>query len=362
MVKRILIYGMTNLKGGVESYIMNVYRNLDYNKIIFDYICDFPEMAYYNEVLENGSKVYFIPSKRKNLFLHLWNFFKILKKHKEYEVVYFNILNASAAISMLPVRLLGRKVISHSHNSSDINMKIHNKFKWLLNKLSNEKLACSYEAGKYMYLNGYNYTVINNAINLDKFSFSEKIRDEYRKKFEVQEKKVLLHVARMDKVKNPLFLIEILKELVMKDKDYVLFYIGKGNLEEKIKEKVKESKLQQHVFFLGEVNNVNDYMQMADVFILPSLFEGMPIVLIEAQACKLPVVMSDNITKEVALTKEVAYLSLEENINVWATEINRLIVETNAKRNLINISRIIEEYDIKKLVTTIQKILCGENR
>jgi VI polysaccharide biosynthesis protein VIPC/TVIE len=360
MVKRILIYGMTNLKGGVESYIMNIYRNLDYNEIIFDYICDFHEMAYYDEVLKNGSKVYFIPSKRKNLFLHLWNFFKILKNHKEYKVVYFNILNASAAISMIPVRLLGRKVISHSHNSSDINMKIHNKFKWLLNKVSNERLACSYEAGKYMYLNGYNYTVINNAINLDKFSFSEKIRDEYRKKFEVQEKKVLLHVARMDKVKNPLFLIQILKELVIRDKDYVLFYIGKGNLEEKIKEKVNESKLQQHVFFLGEVDNVNDYMQMADVFVLPSLFEGMPIVLIEAQACKLPIVISDSITKDVNLSEKVVYLSLKENVNIWANEINMLIL--NTKRNSININRITEEYDIKKLVLIIQKILCGENR
>ena len=360
MVKRILIYGMTNLKGGVESYIMNIYRNLDYNEIIFDYICDFPEMAYYEEVIKNGSKIYFIPSKRKNLFLHLWNIFKILKKHREYEVVYFNILNASAAISMLPVGLLGRKIISHSHNSSDINMKIHNKFKWLLNKLSNEKLACSYEAGKYMYLNGYNYTVINNAINLDKFSFSEKIRNEYRKKFEVQEKKVLLHVARMDKVKNPLFLIEILKELVMKDKDYVLFYIGKGNLEKKIKEKVDKSKLQQHVFFLGEVDNVNDYMQMADIFILPSLFEGRPIVLIEAQACKLPIVISDNITKDVNLTEKVVYLSLKENVSIWTNEINKLIL--NTKRNSINISRITEEYNIKKLVLTIQKILYGENR
>ena len=360
MVKRILIYGMTNLKGGVESYIMNIYRNLDYNEIIFDYICDFHEMAYYDEVLKNGSKVYFIPSKRKNLFLHLWNFFKILKNHKEYKVVYFNILNASAAISMIPVRLLGRKVISHSHNSSDINMKIHNKFKWLLNKVSNERLACSYEAGKYMYLNGYNYTVINNAINLDKFSFSEKIRDEYRKKFEVQEKKVLLHVARMDKVKNPLFLIQILKELVIRDKDYVLFYIGKGNLEEKNKEKVNESKLQQHVFFLGEVDNVNDYMQMADVFVLPSLFEGMPIVLIEAQACKLPIVISDSITKDVNLSEKVVYLSLKENVNIWANEINMLIL--NTKRNSININRITEEYDIKKLVLIIQKILCGENR
>ena len=360
MVKRILIYGMTNLKGGVESYIMNIYRNLDYNEIIFDYICDFHEMAYYDEVLKNGSKVYFIPSKRKNLFLHLWNFFKILKNHKEYKVVYFNILNASAAISMIPVRLLGRKVISHSHNSSDINLKIHNKFKWLLNKVSNERLACSYEAGKYMYLNGYNYTVINNAINLDKFSFSEKIRDEYRKKFEVQEKKVLLHVARMDKVKNPLFLIQILKELVIRDKDYVLFYIGKGNLEEKIKEKVNESKLQQHVFFLGEVDNVNDYMQMADVFVLPSLFEGMPIVLIEAQACKLPIVISDSITKDVNLSEKVVYLSLKENVNIWANEINMLIL--NTKRNSININRITEEYDIKKLVLIIQKILCGENR
>ena len=116
MGKRILVYGMTNLKGGIESYIMNVYRNLDYSKIIFDFICDFSEIAYYEEIKKNGSKIYFIPSKRKNLFSHLWQFFRILRTHKEYEVVYFNILNASAAVSMIPVKLLRRKIISHSHN------------------------------------------------------------------------------------------------------------------------------------------------------------------------------------------------------------------------------------------------------
>ncbi|MDC7955797.1 glycosyltransferase [Fusobacterium simiae] len=360
MGKRILVYGMTNLKGGIESYIMNIYRNLDYNKVIFDFICDFPEMAYYEEVIKNGSKVYFIPSKRKKIFSHLWKFFKILKNHKEYGVVYFNILNASAAVSMISVKLLGRKIISHSHNSSDINMKIHNKFKWLLNKLSDKKLACSYEAGKYMYLNDKEYTVINNAIDIEKFSYSEKMRENLRKKLKIQEKKVLLHVARMDRVKNPLFLIEILKKLVSKNKEYILFYIGKGNLEEEIKERVRAYKLEQYIFFLGQVDNVNDYMQIADIFVLPSLFEGMPIVLIEAQACKLPIVVSNNITKDIRLIEEVIYLSLKEDIATWANEIDKLVLSTN--RDSINISRIKEEYDIKKIVLTIQKILCGENK
>jgi len=360
MKKRILVYGMTNLKGGIESYIMNIYRNLEYNKIIFDFICDFSEIAYYEEIKKNGSKVYFIPSKRKNLFLHLWQFFKILKTHKEYEVVYFNILNASAAVSMIPVKILRRKIISHSHNSSDINLKIHNKFKWLVNKLSDKKLACSNEAGKYMYLNGDEYIVVNNAIDIEKFSYSEKIRKNLREKLKIEEKRVLLHVARMDKVKNPLFLIEILKKLVTKDKNYILFYIGKGNLEEEIKEKVKEYKLEQHVIFLGQVDNVDDYMQIADAFVLPSLFEGMPIVLIEAQVCKLPIIISDNITKDIILTEKVVYLSLKENIETWVNEIDKIVLNTN--RNSINIDKLKEEYDIKKITLTVQKILCGENK
>ena len=360
MEKRILVYGMTNLKGGIESYIMNIYRNLDYSKIIFDFICDFSEIAYYEEIKKNGSKIYFIPSKRKNLFSHLWQFFRILRTHKEYEIVYFNILNASAAVSMIPVKLLKRKIISHSHNSSDINMKIHSKFKSLLNKLSNKKLACSYEAGRYMYLNNDEYLVINNAIDIEKFSYSERLRENLRKKLKIEEKKVLLHVARMDKVKNPLFLIEILKKLVSKDRNYILLYIGKGNLEEEIKEKVKVYKLKEHVVFLGQVDNVNDYMQVADVFVLPSLFEGMPIVLIEAQACKLPIIISDNITEDIRLTEKVTYLSLKEDVETWADEIDKIVLSSN--RASINIDKIKEEYDIKKITLTVEKILCGENK
>ena len=290
----------------------------------------------------------------------MWQFFRILRTHKEYEVVYFNILNASAAVSMIPVKLLRRKIISHSHNSLDINMKIHNKFKSLLNKLSNKKLACSYEAGRYMYLNSDEYLVINNAIDIEKFSYSEKIRENLRKKLKIEEKKVLLHVGRMDKVKNPLFLIEILKKLVSKDENYILFYIGKGNLEEEIKEKVKAYKLEQYVVFLGQVDNVNDYMQIADVFVLPSLFEGMPIVLIEAQACKLPVIISDNITKDISLTEKVKYLSLKDDIETWANEIDKIVLNTN--RASINIDKIKEGYDIKKMTLTVQKILYGENK
>ena len=272
----------------------------------------------------------------------------------------FYILNASAAVSMIPVKLLRRKIISHSHNSLDINMKIHNKFKSLLNKLSNKKLACSYEAGRYMYLNSDEYLVINNAIDIEKFSYSEKIRENLRKKLKIEEKKVLLHVGRMDKVKNPLFLIEILKKLVSKDENYILFYIGKGNLEEEIKEKVKAYKLEQYVVFLGQVDNVNDYMQIADVFVLPSLFEGMPIVLIEAQACKLPVIISDNITKDISLTEKVKYLSLKDDIETWANEIDKIVLNTN--RASINIDKIKEGYDIKKMTLTVQKILYGENK
>ena len=290
----------------------------------------------------------------------MWQFFRILRIHKEYEIVYFNILNASAAVSMIPVKLLRRKVITHSHNSLDINMKIHSKFKWLLNKLSDKKLACSNEAGKYMYLNNDEYLVINNAIDIEKFSYSEKIRENLRKKLKIEEKKVLLHVARMDKVKNPLFLIEILKKLVSKHRNYILLYIGKGSLEEEIKEKVKAYKLKEHVVFLGQVDNVNDYMQVADAFVLPSLFEGMPIVLIEAQACKLPIIISDNITEDIRLTEKVTYLSLKEDIKTWADEIDKIVLSTN--RVSINIGKIKEEYDIKKITLTVEKILCGENK
>ena len=211
-----------------------------------------------------------------------------------------------------------------------------------------------------MYLNSDEYLVINNAIDIEKFSYSEKIRENLRKKLKIEEKKVLLHVGRMDKVKNPLFLIEILKKLVSKDENYILFYIGKGNLEEEIKEKVKAYKLEQYVVFLGQVDNVNDYMQIADVFVLPSLFEGMPIVLIEAQACKLPVIISDNITKDISLTEKVKYLSLKDDIETWANEIDKIVLNTN--RASINIDKIKEGYDIKKMTLTVQKILYGENK
>lgn len=321
-MEKILVYGMTSNRGGVEAYILSLFRNMDHSQIQFDFMVDFPEMAYAEEVLAAGAKIHYIPSKSAHPLRHLRAFKKILKAHPEYKAVYFNILNAGAAFTMTMARQMKRKIIVHSHNGRDDNMRLHRIFQPLLLKYADVRLACSKLAAEYMFGSCTDVTVINNAIKIQEYVYSPEKRAEKRAQLGLVERTfTVLHAGRITTQKNPLFLLHVFAEIQKRRPDSVLLYAGTGDMEAQAHALARELGIADKVRFLGMRSDVNELYQAADVFLLPSLYEGLSIVLIEAQTAGLRTFGSDANSPDAIITHLLSYISLERSPAQWAEEI-----------------------------------------
>lgn len=323
-MKKVLVYGMTDNPGGIEMYLMNTLFRC-HKDIRFDFVTDFPQIAYESQIRENGSEIYYIPAKGKKLVKHWKNFYRILKEHPEYQKIYFNILDAGAAFTMLIPWILGRKIIAHSHNGSTEKKVLHYLCRPIMCMMTKEYVACSKLASKFMFGKKISQSgkvkLIPNAINAKKFDFNIEVREETRRILKLEDKFVICHVGRLTFQKNPIGLINIFENVVSKKDNAILISIGTGDMEEQVKSYVKEKKLQDKVIFLGVRKDIPDILQASDVFLLPSIYEGLPIVGIEAQASGLPCVMSDTISEEVDITGNVVFLSLSDNLEKWSESI-----------------------------------------
>lgn len=332
IMKRVLVYGMTDNPGGIESYLLTVLDRIKEQDVQLDFVTDFPTIAYEEELKLAGSKIYYIPAKGKKLFKHWAGMKRILKAHTEYESVYFNLLDAGGVFTAIVAKMMKRKVVVHSHNGDTDKQRLHKICKPFLIKITDEYLACSNLAANYMFgekvLGKKKVLIIPNAIDAKKFSYDEEKRLDVRKKLGVEDKFVVCHIGRISRQKNPYRLLDVFEELHKKDTSAVLLYVGDGDMSTEIHQDVEKrldiitkEGYEPHIRMLGVRSDIPDIMQAADVFLLPSLYEGLPIVAIEAQTAGLPVVMSTNITKEVALCDKAEFVSLEEGNKVWAEKI-----------------------------------------
>ncbi len=325
-MEKILVYGMTDTAGGMESYVMTMYRNIPKDKIQFDFVTDWDKMAYADEVLAGGSVIHHIPKKSESILGQIAAFSKILKNHKEYKKVYFNIMNAGGFINMIAPILFGRKIIVHSHNSFDEKVRLHKTFKGILNRFADVKLACSLGAAEHMFtgktLKNGEFTVIRNAINTEKFVFDSKKREQKRRELGISDKFTVLHVGRIVNQKNPIYLIDIFSELLKIKPDSILLYAGVGEMEEEVKAHAEHLGITSSVRFLGAYSDIAALMQAADVFLLPSKYEGLAIVAIEAQTADLKCFFSDRFPiNEITLTNNITFLNIEDSAAVWAEKI-----------------------------------------
>ena len=291
--------------GGVEAVVMNYYRHIDKSKIQFDFICDEDSTNIpYEEIEKLGGKVILIPPYQK-----LFRYHKELKrvlKEGNYKIVHSHINTLSvfslfaAKCAKVPVR------IAHSHSTTNKKEKKKNLMKQVLKPFSKlfatDYMCCSELAGRWLFgdklYNEGKIYLLNNAIDLKKFEYNEKIREEVRKELNIDEKTFVMgHIGRFVTVKNHELLIEIFNEIYRENENSILLLAGQGPLKEKIEQKVKEMKLDKVVKFLGQRNDANRLYQAMDVFVLPSLYEGLPVVGIEAQAAGLLCIFSDDMTK-----------------------------------------------------------------
>jgi len=357
---KVLIFGLTSLIGGVETYVINLVKNLDKEKFEIDFLVQDEITGINKEKIEGCYNKIF---KVENFKKHPIKAMKTLKKiceENNYDVIHLNISTASSSLYALPSKLYFKntKILVHSHNGGDKNKLQHYIFRIFSNRIADKYLACSELASNWMF--GKKLTksgkviITNNFIETEKFIFNEEKRNKIREELGIKDEFVIGHVGRFNAQKNHLGMIEMLKDILKEEKDIKLMLLGSGELLEEVKEKVKEYKIENKVLFLGVKSNVNEFYQAMDLFILPSIFEGLPIVGIEAQASGLKCLFSANVTEESNITKNVEFYKLE-NKDEWIKEILKIKTKGYERENMkIKIKE--AGYDLNEEIEKIEKI------
>lgn len=333
--RRILIYGMSDNPGGIETYLLNLVKNTENEDVVWDFVTDFPQVAYREILEEKGGKIFQIPAKSKGLLKQWRKFAAILKAHPEYQTVYFNVLNAGCVFTMLIPWLYRRKIVVHSHNASADNTTMHKLCRPFMNAMTSRYVACSGLAGEFMFgekvMRKKQVFLMPNAIDAEKYEYKEDVRGEMRRTLGVEGKLVLCHVGRIVYQKNPKGVIDILGECVKHNPNCVLLSVGTGDMEAETKAYAEEKGLSAQVQFLGVRGDVDKIMQAADCFVLPSVYEGLPIVAVEAQAAGLPCLLSDAISTETKLTEDTCFLPVDRP-GIWAEKILSVKPENRKKK------------------------------
>ena len=328
------LYVLTDIKlQGVTSFVMNYYRCFDHKKINIDFAIHEPideqDIALVDEVLSNGSRIFEFPRLTSKAILggeykKAWETF--FEKEHGYDFIHSHLPNA-AMVYLKSAKKAGIRLrIQHSHNTSggtNITKKTRNYvMKRSANKHATHYFACSKLAGKYLFGNRAvrdgDVIIIPNCININRFLFSLSTRQSTREALCLENSFVIGHVGRITPQKNQEFLIDIFSELYKIDDNAVLLLIGEGEDEVKTRQKAAKLGLESTVRFLGVRSDIPELMQAMDVFLFPSRFEGLGIVLIEAQAAGLPAIASDVVPQEVAVTDLISYMPLKEPAKAWA--------------------------------------------
>lgn len=335
-------------RAGLETMLMNYYRNIDKTKIQFDFLTHRPEKSDYDdEIITMGGKVYYAPRLYPQNYLKYFKWMKgFYAEHPEYQIVHSHI-DAMSYLPLLAAKKASLPVrIAHSHSTS-----IDRDFKYILkqfyrsriNSVVTERLACGDEAGKFLY-RGRNFRVIPNAVDASKFYFNSMTRSNKRQELGITDEFVIAHVGRFCYPKNHIFLVKIFKQILKLEPNALLLLIGTGEKENEILQCVLELNLSENVRFLGNRSDVSELYQAMDAFILPSLFEGVPLVGIEAQFSDLPCFFSNKVPKEVKFNEKSEFISLDESAENWAKSIisAKTLPRSNHKNGIAN-----SQYNIK---------------
>ena len=330
---RVLFLDTVMDRGGAETMTMNYLRNIDRSRVQFDFLVhqDY-KAAYEDEIAELGGKIY------RMCLPYPWNYFRytqgirrLFHEHPEYQIIHSNMME-NALFAYEEAKRCGIPVrICHAHIAKT-NQRLSAKsiaklyFKKRMQKSITHRFACGVDAGKWVFgENAKDVIYMHNAIDAAQFQYHTRIEAEVRKEFSIENKFVIGHVGRFFKQKNHPFIIDIFAEIAKRDENSVLMLVGGGELDDatmnQMKEKVKRLSLADRVIFTGVRTDVNRIIQAFDVFILPSLYEGFPVVMVEAQAAGLKCVMSDTITRECAITGNVESIPLDDGAAHWAERI-----------------------------------------
>ena len=308
---------------GISAFIMNTYKYFDHKKIhctmIYPTIIGDEKIAEakLSEFAVNGDDFICIP-KTNGIFDYFYKLRFFLKKQK-FDAVHIHGSSASIILETLAAKSAGIKTLyAHSHNTTGNHILIHKICRFILNRLVSGPLACGVDAGHWMYGKKKSFQVIPNGIELSKYKFRKDVRNDVRKHLNINDNQILIgHVGGFNSQKNQKFLIDFANLVKKRNLNIHLILIGKGFMLDSVKQYANTLNVMEYVSFLGQRTDVNELMMGMDAFFLPSLFEGFPIVGVEAQASGLPTFMSNSITKEAAMTDLVCWLPIDEGPECW---------------------------------------------
>lgn len=283
------------------------------------------------KVKKSGCKVVSIPYRKANIVKYFFSLYRYLAREK-IDIIHVHGSSAIMSVELLTAKLAGCKVrIAHSHNTTCEHQKVDKLLRPIFNKAYTEAFACGSEAGKWMFGNR-EFTIIPNGRDIKKYEYNAQRRIDYRNKLKIpRDAFVLGHVGRFNVQKNHEYLVRIFEELYKNDSNTYLVLVGTGEKIDEIKDLVKKSMIKDNVIFTGVVDNVADYLSVFDVMLLPSLYEGLPMVVIEWQIAGLPCIVSDTVTKECAITPLVKFKSLKEGPENWAKTIENISPQDREK-------------------------------
>lgn len=347
MIRILMVVHEMN-RGGIENFIMNLYRTIDRDSIRFDFVVHINEKCAFDDDIESlGGKIYHCPDYR--IINHFdysrwWNNF--FKEHNEYKIIHSH-LDSSANVHLRIAKRYGLTTIAHSHSSSEgfgIRAMVKAILKVNFNQCCDYRLACSQKSGKWLF-GKKEFEVINNGIESSKYIYNIDVRNELMKEIGIPNNELVIgHVGRIDKNKNQSFVIDVIKELNNMNISTSFLSVGSGIGLESLKEKSKKLGLENKVMFLGLRNDVSKIVQCFSIFVMPSIYEGVPVSAIEAQASGLKCLMSDTISKETDVTGNVEFMSLEKSPKEWAEKIVSMLPyeRKNTQQKIIDAG-----YDIK---------------
>jgi glycosyltransferase EpsF len=339
--------------GGVESVVLNYYRHIDRSQVQFDFIIDRDSTAVPTSEIEAlGGRIFEIPPYQKPFSYHI-ALARLLRREK-YSIVHSHI-NALSAFPLFAAKSAGVPIrIAHSHTTSGKDQRIKHLLKNALRPLSRvfptHYFACSEYAGRWLFgdrqFEAGNVVLLKNAIDTSLFTFDPAACEAVREELGLGDKLVIGHVGRFVRVKNHAFIIEIFRQIHNMRPDSVLLLVGEGELEKESRGQVNRLGLESSVLFLGLRDDVHRLLQGFDVFLLPSLYEGLPVVTVEAQACGVKCVVSDNVTAEAKITDSMSFFSLKSSPKEWAEQ--ALAQASRANRQDASNQAALAGYDIRR--------------
>lgn len=335
-------------RNGITNVIFNLISALDRNKIEIGYVAiNNPEDSIQKYLKDLGVRLYIVPRRISSSIQYITRLANI---SKEYDIVHVHGNSATMSLEMIAAKLGHVSLrIAHSHSSSCVMKSIDRLFRPIFYKLCNGRLACGKKAGEWLYRNR-DFIIIYNGIDTEKFRYNENNREDIRNQLHLKDNIVIGNVANFDYTKNHPFIFEVYKELLSLNNKARLMLVGGGSKFDEYTQLTKDLGIYDKVFFTGNICNPTDYMSAMDLILMPSIFEGFPLTLVEEQANGLRCIVSDAITKEVNISGNVHFLSLHQSANEWAHYINNILSANNDRVSLSNeaISSInSSEYSIK---------------